>query len=197
VSAIQALALSEPGAARDAEDTMPGLAVGSPPSAGQCCGLRVLNGAPDQVKVARHLVRHHLAGHPAAADAELVASELAANSVMHSASRFGDGQFIIRVTALDGRYAAVTVTDQGGPFAPHATATDGESGRGLTVVRSLACLFRIYDHDRLRTFTAIISAEPDAALPDPPGAPGQQTITARTAAAARSAERTHIDGHAD
>ena len=38
----------------------------------------------------RHAVARHLAGCPAADDAILIASELAANAIMHSASR---GQF--------------------------------------------------------------------------------------------------------
>jgi anti-sigma regulatory factor (Ser/Thr protein kinase) len=148
---------------------MPG---GCPPPVGQCCGLRVLSGRPDQVRAARQFVRQHLAGHPAAGDAVAVASELAANSVMHSTSRLDAGRFLIRVSAIDGQHAAVTVTDQGGPFAPQATAPDSESGRGLAVVRSLACLFRVHDHDGLRTFTAII--------PAPPGAPGRPLAAGET-----------------
>ena len=176
MSAIQALAPREPTAASDVQNTvMPGLPAGGRLPAGQCCGLRVLDGRPDQVPVVRQFVRQHLAGHPAAGDAVAVASELAANSVMHSASRFSAGRFLIRVTAIDGQHAAVTVTDQGGPFAPQATAPDGESGRGLAVIRSLACLFRVHDHDGLRTFTAIIPAPPD-----PPGALGKPLAAKNT-----------------
>ncbi len=194
VSAIQALASREPAAARDGQNmAMPDCSAGSPPPAGQCCGLRVLKGRPDQVRAARQLVREHLADHPAAGDASLLASELASNSVMHSASRFGGGRFLIRVTALDGQLAAVTVTDQGGPFTPQETAPDGESGRGLAVVRALACLFRVHDHDGLRTFTAIV-AGPNATAPDPQGAPGP--LTARTPAATRSPDGTRVHDRA-
>jgi anti-sigma regulatory factor (Ser/Thr protein kinase) len=152
---------------------MPGRAEASLPLAWQCCALQVLDGRPDQVRMARQVARQHLAGHPAAGDAVAVASELAANSVVHSASRLGSGQFLIRVTVLDGQHAAVSVTDQGGRFAPQATTSDGESGRGLAVVRSLSCLFLINDHDGLRTFTAIVPAHPDAIPPPPPEIPGQ------------------------
>jgi len=83
VSALQALGPREPAAGRDGQNAvMPGLPAGSLPSGRQCCGLRVLDGRPDQVRAARQFVRQHLAGHPAAGDAVLVASELAANSVM-------------------------------------------------------------------------------------------------------------------
>jgi anti-sigma regulatory factor (Ser/Thr protein kinase) len=185
VSAIQALTPRKPVAARDGQNTaMPSVAAVSLRTAGLCCGLRVLDGRPDQVRAARQFVRQHLAGHPAVGDAVAVASELVANSVTHSASRFGGGRFLIRVTALDGLHAAVTVTDQGGTFAPKPTARDSESGRGLAVVRSLACLFRICDHDGLRTFTAVIPA-PGATPPDPPGEP-DQPLTAGKPATTRS-----------
>lgn len=178
--AIQALAPSEPGAARVGENMLlPYLSAGSLPPGWQCCELRVLAARPDQVRAARQLVREHLAGHPAAGDAVAVASELAANSVRHSASRLPGGRFLVRVTALDGGLAAVSVTDQGGPFAPQAADPGGESGRGLAVVQSLSCLFRITDHDGLRSFTAVI-AGPDTVT----AVPGRPLA----AAAARSAE---------
>ena len=196
--AMQALAPRGPGAALDSGNpVLPGLAKDCPPAAEWCCGLRVLDGRPDQVRAARQFVRQHLAGHPAAADAVAVASELAANSVMHSASRLPSGRFLIRVTALDGLHAAVVVTDQGGPFALQATARDGESGRGLAVVRGLACLFRIHEHDGLRTFTAIVAADPDAALPDPPRTAVGRPIADRMPTESRSADGTYTDGHAD
>jgi hypothetical protein len=110
-----------------------------------------------------------------------LAGDLAPNSVMRSARRLSAGRFLVRVIVFDGRRAAVTVTDQGSPFAPRAAVPDGESGRGLAVVRSLACLFRMHDHDGLRTFTALIAA-PDTTLP---GAP-DQPFTARAPAAMRS-----------
>jgi anti-sigma regulatory factor (Ser/Thr protein kinase) len=182
VSALQALAPPEPGAARDGGNTaVPGRSPGSLPGAQQCCARRAFGGSANQVRAARQFVREHLAGHPAAGDAVAVASELVANSVMHSASRLGSGKFLVRVIALDGRHAAVTVTDQGGPFAPRAADPDGESGRGLAVVRALACLFRMHDHDGLRTFTAVIAA-PDTAPPDSP----DQPLTARAPATTRS-----------
>jgi len=50
----------------------------------------VFRGRPDQVGRARHAITQHLAGHPAAADAALIISELAGNAVLHSNSA---GQF--------------------------------------------------------------------------------------------------------
>jgi hypothetical protein len=40
----------------------------------------VFSGRPDQVARARHAITRHLAGHPGAADAALIISELAANA---------------------------------------------------------------------------------------------------------------------
>lgn len=181
MSFTRALAPREPRAERADQATavLELLAVGLS-SAGLCWGLRVLAGRPDQVRVARQVVRQHLADHPAAVDAVVVASELAANSVTHSASRLDSGRFLIRAAALDGCHAVVAVTDQGGPFAPQTTDPDGESGRGLTVVRSLACLFDICDHDGYRTFAAVIAAGPDTAS----GASPCQPFAAETARSA-------------
>jgi hypothetical protein len=46
-------------------------------------------GRPDQLRHVRRAVASHLAGCTAAADAVLIASELAANAILHSRSRAG------------------------------------------------------------------------------------------------------------
>ena len=47
---------------------------------------RTFHGRADQIGQVRRDIASHLAGHPAADDAVLIASELATNSVLHSAS---------------------------------------------------------------------------------------------------------------
>ncbi len=126
--------------------------------------VRVFGGTPDQVQAVRQFVREHLTGHPAASDAVMVASELATNSIMHSASGRPGGQFLVHAAVTGDRQAGLIVTDQGGPFRPgrRAHGQHGESGRGLAVVRSLTSLFRICNHDSgHRTFIALITTAPD------------------------------------
>jgi anti-sigma regulatory factor (Ser/Thr protein kinase) len=126
--------------------------------------VRVFGGTPDQVRAVRQFVREHLAGHPAASDAVLVASELAANSIIHSTSSRPGGQFLVHAAVTGDRQAGLIVTDQGGPFRPgwQVRGQHGESGRGLAVVRSLTSLFRICDHDSgHRSFIALITTTPD------------------------------------
>ena len=125
---------------------------------GQACPMRVFNGTADQVRPARQFVRAQLAGHPACDDAVAVASELASNAIVHSASRAAGGRFVVHATALRSGQAGVIVTDEGGPFTlPFpCSSTDAESGRGLTVVRRLSCLLQITEHDGLRSFIAVM-----------------------------------------
>ena len=130
---------------------------GWPLSGGPACPGRVFAGTADQVRAVRRFVGEHLTGHPAHDDAVVIASELASNSVSHSFSRGAEGRFLVHVLVLGPGHGAVIVTDAGGPPIPAAGAgPDAESGRGLTVVRSLACWFAIQDHDGLRTFAAVI-----------------------------------------
>ncbi len=105
-------------------------------------------------------MRELLAGHPACEDALVVISELASNAVLHSASRDDQGRFIVQAFMLGAGHAGLIVTDQGGPAVPPVPVgldQDAETGRGLLVVRSLACWFRIHDHQGgYRSFAAAI-----------------------------------------
>ena len=126
--------------------------------------MRVFGGTPDQVRAVREFVREHLAGHPAASDAVVVASELATNSILHSESSRPGGQFLVHAAVTGVRQTALIVTDQGGPFHPgrRTHGQHGESGRGLAVVRSLTSVFRILNHDSgHRTFITVITTAPD------------------------------------
>jgi serine/threonine-protein kinase RsbW len=96
-------------------------------------------GHPEQVARARHFVAAALAGCPAAADAELLTSELATNAVQHSATGHG-GTFIVAISHGPGR-VRVTVTDGGSATFPAVAVADGElvtSGRGLLLVDCMA-----------------------------------------------------------
>jgi anti-sigma regulatory factor (Ser/Thr protein kinase) len=125
-----------------------------------CYWARKFSGATDQVRAVRQFVRQYLAGHPAVGDVVAVSSELAANSAVHSASSAEGGWFLVQVAAIDNWYAAVIVTDQGGPPIPEdlgPVKPSAESGRGLPAVRSLSCTFFTHDHDDgRRSFIAVV-----------------------------------------
>jgi anti-sigma regulatory factor (Ser/Thr protein kinase) len=98
----------------------------------------VFPGTPHQVSRVRDLVRRVLAGHAAVDDAVLMASELATNAVVHTASR--DAAFTVLIYCHEGR-ARVEVVDSGAVTAPavQVAGRDGESGSGLRLVQALAC----------------------------------------------------------
>ena len=133
---------------------------GRPLQRGQPCAVRVFGGHAGQVRVVRGFVRGLLAGHPACQDAVTVASELGSNSVEHSMSGRDHGRFVVQAFMLGAGHAGLIVTDQGGlpvPPVPAVLDEDAVSGRGLLVVRSLACWFRIHDHqDGYRSFAALV-----------------------------------------
>jgi hypothetical protein len=73
---------------------------------------------------------------PIADEMILVASELAANAVIHSSSRQPGGQFIVRAAVCPGAYIWVEVEDQGGIWAGHRPR-DGRP-HGLDIVQAIA-----------------------------------------------------------
>jgi anti-sigma regulatory factor (Ser/Thr protein kinase) len=89
-------------------------------------------GSPEQVGRVRAKMRTWLDGCPAADDAVLIASELAANAVLHSASR---GEvFTVRCEVFPS-YCWVEVEDAGGPW--HCRQA-GDRPHGLDIVTALA-----------------------------------------------------------
>jgi anti-sigma regulatory factor (Ser/Thr protein kinase) len=70
-------------------------------------------GRADQLHHVRRAVTRHLAGCAAANDAVLIASELAANAILHSRSRAG--HFTIR-TELYPDHVRIEAEDSGGPW---------------------------------------------------------------------------------
>ena len=91
---------------------------------------------PAQVREARKFLRAALEGCPAADDAVLCVSELAANSSLHSASGKADGTFTVRAEVHEGDYVWIEVEDNGGPCNQHAHP-DGRP-HGLDIVRAYA-----------------------------------------------------------
>ena len=129
---------------------------------------RVFRGTAREVAGVRAYARAGFAGHDAAADAVLVVSELAANSVEHSASGKPGGIFMVHLAVISPHAVAVIVTDQGGPGQParRDAGPDGEAGRGLAVVHALSSLVQYTADAGLRSVLAVI--------PAPPGAVGDQ-----------------------
>ena len=120
---------------------------------------RVFGGSADQVAAVRRFIRSEIADHPACDDAVRVASELAANAIVHTKSG-DDGIFMVDIAAIDAEHVALVVTDQGTPTAPRAKepGLNGESGRGLMVVIALATLIVVLGDCSMRTVAAVIPA---------------------------------------
>ncbi len=93
---------------------------------------RTFHGRPDQVSQVRREITAHLAGSPAADDAVLIASELAANSVMHSKS--AGAFFTIRCQAYPD-YVWIECEDLGGPWHPRPA---DDRPHGLDFIDALA-----------------------------------------------------------
>lgn len=93
-------------------------------------------GTADQPGQVRADLAKIAAGCPVTDELVLLASELAANAVLHSRSGHPGRVFTVRATLYPGDYAWVEVVDQGGTW---ADASHGdEDGRGLAIVASVA-----------------------------------------------------------
>lgn len=118
-----------------------------------CQYARSFPGRADQIRRARGFLAVLLGGYPAADDAVLLASELAANAVAHSASGQPGGVFTLRACVDDG-CVHVEAEDQGG------SAWDGDLSaaqppHGLYLLRALstACGTRRGEHGWVTWFT--------------------------------------------
>jgi hypothetical protein len=88
-------------------------------------------GRLDQLGHVRRAVARHLAGCPGAFDAVLIASELAANAIVHSASR---GEFFTIRAELHADHVRVEAEDLGGPW--RRRQPDGRP-HGLDIIQAL------------------------------------------------------------
>jgi anti-sigma regulatory factor (Ser/Thr protein kinase) len=100
--------------------------------------MRVFLGSPSQLRDVRAFVEGMITGCPVAGEAVLLASEIAANAIVHTASG-KDGTFTVIVVPHAG-WVRVEVHDGGsdaepGVRPPHALE---ESGNGLYLVEKLA-----------------------------------------------------------
>ncbi|WP_431933662.1 ATP-binding protein [Nonomuraea jabiensis] len=120
---------------------------------------RYFLGSAPSITEARRFVAALLRGWPAVGDAELIVSELATNAIRHSASgRFG-GRFLVSVHAHPDRLW-IGVLDEGGPSFPRVfrPCLEGEGGRGLLVVASLALDWGVWGDEHGRTVWAVLDA---------------------------------------
>jgi anti-sigma regulatory factor (Ser/Thr protein kinase) len=94
---------------------------------------------PEHARTARNLVAATLGdSHPCTADTVLLASELVANSVLHSNSRRPGGTVTITIWG-DTSSVLVEVTDAGGESVPTVhDGSDAQDGRGLFLVQQLS-----------------------------------------------------------
>jgi serine/threonine-protein kinase RsbW len=97
---------------------------------------RAYPGTADQARWVRADLAEIAGQYPVSADLVILASELAANAILHSRSGHPGGTFAVEVTLYPGEYAWVEVTDQGGAWS--ANVDDGEHGRGLAIVAGIA-----------------------------------------------------------
>jgi anti-sigma regulatory factor (Ser/Thr protein kinase) len=100
--------------------------------------MRVFPGDQREVRKVRAFVGAAVDGCPAADDVILLASEVATNAILHTASG-NDGKFKVIVHALDGM-VRVEVHDGGSETLPGIGPADDQavSGRGLGFVEELA-----------------------------------------------------------
>jgi anti-sigma regulatory factor (Ser/Thr protein kinase) len=98
---------------------------------------QVYPGRADQVSRVRAWLRSVLDGCPVSDEVELLASEMAANAVLHSRSGELGGQFAVRVVMHEGDHVRVEVADQGGPWDVEDARRDGR-WHGLDLVDEMA-----------------------------------------------------------
>jgi serine/threonine-protein kinase RsbW len=100
--------------------------------------VRIFEGSAEEVRNVRDFVGRFISGCSAADDVVLLASELATNAVLHTASGAG-GKFYVFVYAEDA-CIRVEVHDLGSATEPAVRDCDapGESGTGLRLVENIA-----------------------------------------------------------
>jgi two-component sensor histidine kinase len=108
-----------------------------PPAACTAVWQRKYPGLPAQARILRADLRPLLAGCPAADDVLLLASELAANAIAHSASGGPGGIFTVRLTHRPGSGIRAEVADQGSPW-PGDLPVSARSPHGLYLLQTLS-----------------------------------------------------------
>jgi serine/threonine-protein kinase RsbW len=145
-----------------------------PPTAAPC--EQVFPARPDQVREARRSISCILDGHPAADDAVLCVSEMAANAILHSNSRKPGGQFTVRAEIYPGDRLRIEVHDQGGSWARPIPGEE-QRGHGLHIISQLARTWGITgDGDTGWTVWAVLDSPPPG--PPPPASRDAATVPA-------------------
>ncbi len=93
---------------------------------------RTFHGRADQVARVRHEIAAHLDGCPATADAILIASELAANAIVHSGSV---GEFFTIRAEAHPDHVRIECEDLGGKWHPRPA---DDRPHGLDIIEALA-----------------------------------------------------------
>jgi serine/threonine-protein kinase RsbW len=137
-----------------------------PTSQPQLTWSRSFPGRADQVRAARAFLKEVMDGFSRVDDALLCLSELAANAVLHSASRHPGKRFTVCVNVYPG-YLRIQVADHGGLWTPERGG-NGQRGRGLLIVGQLARCWGI-EGDRQAGWT--VWFEMDCPVSDPVGKP--------------------------
>jgi anti-sigma regulatory factor (Ser/Thr protein kinase) len=130
-------------------------------------------GRPEHVRDVRRWVRDQLPPCPARDDVEAIASELAANAVVHTASGQPGGQVAAWLAWWPDR-VRVVIGDAGAATTPVlVTGAAGERQRGLALVDALAVSWaHAGDRDGRRTWAdAAWDGPPPLTLPASPAAP--------------------------
>lgn len=115
-------------------------------------------GQADQIRLIRRDLRNLLYRCPAADDAILCASELAANAARHSDSAKPGGQLTVRMHAVPGSHIQIDVTDQGGRWDWRSRPPGGHDG--LNIVHGMADDWGIDGDYRTRTTWALLGWAP-------------------------------------
>lgn len=126
---------------------------------------RTFPGLPEQVGDVRAFIRRVVGDVDGVEDVVLVASELAANAIRHSASGNPGGRFVVQVVEFSDAWH-VRVDDQGNKSSPALThpEEDDEAGRGLPVVAALSRAWGVIEDSRGRTVWVDIPYPDDAVV---------------------------------
>jgi anti-sigma regulatory factor (Ser/Thr protein kinase) len=113
----------------------------------------MFRGRRDQIRLVRALLAGFLDGSPAADDAALLISELAANACAHSASGQPGGTFTVRIEICPGVYVHAEVEDQGSTWDGNIGAAEAPHGLFLLQALSADCGARRGKHGWVTWFT--------------------------------------------
>lgn len=123
---------------------------------------RTFQGLPERVADVREYIRRVVGDVDGVDDVELVASELAANAIQHSASGSPGGRFVVQVVEFSDAWH-IRVDDQGGltHLGPEDAEDTDEAGRGLQVVEALCRAWGVIENSAGKTVWAEITYPAD------------------------------------